>query len=180
MAATAPSNFITYETPLPGDATSDYVQYTSFVPPVAPQPGIYDIMNTYNSLDIRPYLDFLRTLTHIDTTLKPKDLEYKPLPPCPDLREMNFWLRSLLHMNTACHLFRNLRQPKKDEFSALARCIRFASSHAQQSLSWAVHPVHVALIVERTNFYGIERASAEKDEVKEGIDLEACQQLLVV
>lgn len=142
-------------TPSSAGPVANTTAITSFIPPIVPKPGIYNMMNNYNNSSLHPYYAFLRTLGPVKTKPRPEDMQYTPLPPDPHSHDMDEWLRTLLPTDMSHVLWRDFRQPARDEFSVLARCIRYASSPAQHMLSWVVHPVHVALIVERTNRYGI-------------------------
>ena len=145
---------------------------TGFTPPKVPSVGIYNMMNNYDTRDIKQYLHYLLTLSAAKGKLGPKDMQYTQLQPEPYLREMNGWLLSLLPPYENKYMFRSIPMPKEMDHTLLARCIRYAHSHAQQQLSWAVHPVHVALIAERTNEYGIALAtpSVEKSSVRVDAD----------
>ncbi|KAF2821265.1 hypothetical protein CC86DRAFT_411562 [Ophiobolus disseminans] len=117
------------------DPAAQYEQSSDVVrSPQVPQTGTYSIMNNYDSQDYRPYVELLESLGDPICKFGSKDTGYTRLEPQPYLREMN----------------------TKDDGTVLARCIRYAQSHAQQQLSWILHPIHVALIVERTNQYDIE------------------------
>jgi hypothetical protein len=56
----------------------------------------------------------------------------------------------------APRLLRGLPVPPFHIDSELARCVRFAQSDSQKRVDWRIHPNHVAEIIQRTNFYGME------------------------
>jgi hypothetical protein len=70
---------------------------------------------------------------------------------------LNSWLDGALGTNiTKPTLFRKLEYPAANDFSQLARCIRFARSLSEQTTNWRVHPVHIQEMYKLTNVYGIE------------------------
>lgn len=63
--------------------------------------------------------------------------------------------------------------PDDDDFTELARCIRFASSTSQKGIDWRVYPFHVMEIDRRTNVYGVELLRSRNSvasEISDGID----------
>ena len=139
--------------------------HTGFVPPSTPNAGIFNIMNSYDIADLEPYLQFLRTLKPPIGKLGFKDKQYTRLAPGTHLQEMNGWLLSLLPPYQPILMLRSFNMPAANDHTALARCTRYAHSHDQRQLSWAVHPVHIALIMERTNGYGIATTPVRKEKL---------------
>lgn len=122
-------------------------------PPKVPETGILTIMNNYDPTNVLPYIHFLETLR------SPEEESGRASEPRKDTSdicgpEMNDWLLSLLPKGKAIVLFRSLVSPSDEDLSLLARCVRYARSERGRKFSWAVHPTHIALIMERTNGFG--------------------------
>jgi hypothetical protein len=167
LLPTAPHSF----SPEPhsfSNVMDDSAASARFVPPRVPNPGIYDTMHLYNPSNVRPYIHFLKSLEPSAGTLSAEDMKYTRLQPQPNHQEMNAWLLLLIPANERRVLLNTFQIPPADDCNAIARCIRYANSHAQKKLSWCLHPVHVALIAERTNEYGI-AIVAPKEEKDEGV-----------
>jgi hypothetical protein len=89
--------------------------------------------------------------------LKEEDMHDPNMPPHGHIDEVNQWLDGTLGSNpTKPTLFRRMDEPTADDFSQLARCIRFARSASQQTSNWRVHPVHIQEMCKLTNKYGVE------------------------
>jgi hypothetical protein len=112
------------------------------------------MMCTYDPTNVDPYLDFLATLATPAHALKERNTKSVTFSAEPRCSQYNDWLRTLLPSGVAIPTSRSLRLPDENDFSLLARCIRYAKSSSEKQVCWAVHPTHVALIQERTNKYG--------------------------
>jgi hypothetical protein len=89
--------------------------------------------------------------------LKEEDMHNPNMPPHGHTDEVNQWLDGTIGSNpTKPTLFRRMDEPAADDFSQLARCIRFARSASQHTTNWRVHPVHIQEMCKLTNKYGIE------------------------
>jgi hypothetical protein len=89
----------------------------------------------------------------------PRAKEYgcSPMPDMLDVEIMNQRLNWVVPDDgEAPRLLRELTVPPFHIDSELARCVRFAQSDSQKRVDWRVHPNHVAEIIQRTNFYGME------------------------
>jgi hypothetical protein len=89
--------------------------------------------------------------------LKEEDMHNPNMPPHGHTDEVNQWLDGTIGSNpTKPTLFRRMDEPAADDFSQLARCIRFARSASQHTTNWRIHPVHSQEMCKLTNKYGIE------------------------
>jgi hypothetical protein len=89
--------------------------------------------------------------------LRPLDKKYVYLPPLRDADAINLRLaNTCVSAGQMPLLFRDFTDLREDDFSALARCVRFAQSDAQRTIDWRLHPSHVHEIIQRTNPYGLE------------------------
>jgi hypothetical protein len=127
----------------------------TFAPSTIPVTGILTIMKNYDPTNIHPHIYFLDSLKTPAEELEDEDRRYEALPQNAHSAQKDEWLRSLLPTKRGVPMLRSFTTPAVGHLSLLARCIRFAKSHAEEGISWAVHPSHVVLICKYTNKYGI-------------------------
>ncbi|CAN9382990.1 unnamed protein product [Alternaria alternata] len=105
----------------------------------------------------RNYEHYLAQFTARPAFPRAKEYEYSPMPEMLDVEIINQRLNWVVpNDGEALRLLRELPVPPFHIDSELARCVRFAQSDSQQRVDWRVHPNHVAEIIQRTNFYGME------------------------
>ncbi|CAO2653650.1 Nn.00g030610.m01.CDS01 [Neocucurbitaria sp. VM-36] len=116
----------------------------------------YDLQSEPGSL--QQHLQVLRGIIYDSSELREEDKQYVPLPPDVGRHELNSRLNEqFCEINSSSGtFFRDLEMPLEDDFSLLARCIRFAKSDAQRDIDWRVHEAHIDGIQARTNPYGME------------------------
>jgi hypothetical protein len=111
----------------------------------------------YNPAHPHHYKHYLAQFSDRPAALRPKEREYRHMPQMVDVVNLNQRLSWMLLMSGEVpHLFREMTTPPPLIDSELARCVRFAQSDAQRCVDWRAHPSHVADIIRRTNFYGME------------------------
>lgn len=95
--------------------------------------------------------------------LRPQDKEYVALPPERDADALNERLNRAIvpNMHPIPPLLRKFGEHVDEAVDAeslttLARCVRFAKSHAQRKVQWRLHPAHITEILGRTNLYCLE------------------------
>jgi hypothetical protein len=121
-------------------------------------------MYNYDTRDLKPYLKFLKSLHMHGYKADNKRHKTTQLAQGHDSKRYNDWLLSLLPAGgKEIPKFRSTAPPEEYDYSLLARCTRFAQSRSERRFSWTVHPVHIALIMERTNEYG-KAITNERDE----------------
>lgn len=87
----------------------------------------------------------------------PLETTEQHLPPDPSAAAVNRCLAAQLASETqALSLLRRFSVPRTDDFSQIARCVRFAQLFSQKFVNWKLHPRHVAEIYRRANWYGME------------------------
>ncbi|KAI4910324.1 hypothetical protein J4E90_007758 [Alternaria incomplexa] len=100
---------------------------------------------------------YLAQFTDRPAVPRPRAREYRPMPEILEVETLNQRLDWVVPNGAeAPQLFRDMPAPPPHIDSELARCVRFAQSDAQRRVNWRAHPTHVAEIIQRTNFYGIE------------------------
>jgi len=100
---------------------------------------------------------YLAQFTDRPTVPRPREREYRPMPEILEVETLNQRLDWVVPNGAeAPELFREMPAPPPHIDSELARCVRFAQSDAQRRVNWRAHPTHVAEIIQRTNFYGME------------------------
>jgi hypothetical protein len=105
----------------------------------------------------RNYEHYLAQFTARPAFPRAKEYEYSPMPEMLDVEIINRRLNWVVPDNgEAPRLLRGLPVPPFHIDSELARCVRFAQSDSQKRVDWRIHPNHVAEIIQRTNFYGME------------------------
>ncbi|KAI4923964.1 hypothetical protein J4E85_008122 [Alternaria conjuncta] len=120
------------------------------------KPGVaysegYDPGNPQN------FKHYLAQFTDRPAVPRPREREYRPMPEILEIVTLNQRLDWVVPNGAeAPELFREMPAPPPHIDSELARCVRFAQSDAQRRVNWRAHPTHVAEIIQRTNFYGIE------------------------
>ncbi|KAI4948445.1 hypothetical protein J4E91_005868 [Alternaria rosae] len=111
----------------------------------------YDPGNPQNSKN------YLAQFTDRPAALWSREREYRPIPEMLGMEAMNQRLDWVIpNVAEAPTLFRKMPTPPSHIDSELARCVRFAQSDTQRRVNWRAHPSHVAEIIQRTNFYGME------------------------
>ncbi|KAI4654890.1 uncharacterized protein J4E78_007068 [Alternaria triticimaculans] len=111
----------------------------------------YDPGNPHN------FKHYLAQFTDRPAIPRPREREYRPMPEVLEVETLNQRLDWVVPNGAeAPHLFRDMTAPPPHIDSELARCVRFAQSDAQRRVNWRAHPTHVAEIMQRTNFYGME------------------------
>jgi hypothetical protein len=146
---------------------------TYFLPPNIPSPSFLNIMYNYDTKDIKPYLKFLKSLQMHGYKTDNKSHKTARLAQGHDPKLYNDWLLSLLPAGgKEIRKFRSIAQPEEHDYSFLARCTRFAQSRAEKRFSWTVHPVHIALIMERTDGYGKAITNERDEKADEDVDEE--------
>ena len=119
-------------------------------PDVAYSEG-YDPGNPQN------FKHYLAQFTDRPAVPRPREREYRPMPEILEIETLNQRLDWVVPNGAeAPQLFRDMPAPPPHIDSELARCVRFAQSDAQRRVNWRAHPTHVAEIIQRTNFYGME------------------------
>ncbi|KAI4635765.1 uncharacterized protein J4E87_000721 [Alternaria ethzedia] len=120
------------------------------------KPGVaysegYDPGNPQN------FKHYLAQFTDRPAVPRPREREYRPMPEILEVETLNQRLDWVVPNGAeAPQLFRDMPAPPPHIDSELARCVRFAQSDAQRRVNWRAHPTHVAEIIQRTNFYGME------------------------
>ncbi|KAI4708026.1 hypothetical protein J4E89_007145 [Alternaria sp. Ai002NY15] len=120
------------------------------------KPGVaysegYDPRNPQN------FKHYLAQFTDRPAIPRPREREYRPMPEMLEIETLNQRLDWVVPNGAeAPELFREMPSPPPHVDSELARCVRFAQSDAQRRVNWRAHPTHVAEIIQRTNFYGME------------------------
>ncbi|KAB2105345.1 hypothetical protein AG0111_0g6524 [Alternaria gaisen] len=105
----------------------------------------------------RNYEYYLAQFTARPAFPRAKEYEYFPTPVMLDVEIINQRLNWVVPDDgEAPRLLRELPVPPFHIDSELARCVRFAQSDSQKRVDWRVHPNHVAEIIQRTDFYGME------------------------
>ncbi|CAN9388299.1 unnamed protein product [Alternaria alternata] len=105
----------------------------------------------------RNYEHYLAQFTARPAFPRAKEYEYFPMPEILDVEIINQRLNWVVPDDgEAPRLLRGLPVPPFHIDSELAPCVRFAQSDSQKRVDWRVHPNHVAEIIQRTNFYGME------------------------
>jgi len=100
---------------------------------------------------------YLAQFTDRPAVPRPREREYRPMPEMLEIETLNQRLDWVVPNGAeAPELFREMPAPPPHIDSELARCVRFAQSDAQRRVNWRAHPTHVAEIIQRTNFYGME------------------------
>ncbi|KAI4649367.1 hypothetical protein J4E93_003684 [Alternaria ventricosa] len=100
---------------------------------------------------------YLAQFTDRPAVPRPREREYRPMPELLEIETLNQRLDWVVPNGAeAPELFREMPAPPPHIDSELARCVRFAQSDAQRRVNWRAHPTHVAEIIQRTNFYGME------------------------
>ena len=100
---------------------------------------------------------YLAQFTDRPAVPRPREREYRPMPEMLEIETLNQRLDWVVPNGAeAPQLFREMTAPPPHIDSELARCVRFAQSDAQRRVNWRAHPTHVAEIIQRTNFYGME------------------------
>ncbi|KAI4927200.1 uncharacterized protein J4E92_006366 [Alternaria infectoria] len=100
---------------------------------------------------------YLAQFTDRPAVSRPREREYRPMPEILEVETLNQRLDWVVPNGAeAPQLFRDMSAPPPHIDSELARCVRFAQSDAQRRVNWRAHPTHVAEIIQRTNFYGME------------------------
>ncbi|KAI4630897.1 hypothetical protein J4E83_002422 [Alternaria metachromatica] len=100
---------------------------------------------------------YLAQFTDRPAVPRPREREYRPMPEILEVETLNQRLDWVVPNGAeAPELFREMPAPPPHIDSELARCVRFAQSDAQRHVNWRAHPTHVAEIIQRTNFYGME------------------------
>jgi hypothetical protein len=135
-----------------------------FASPDIPSLSFLDIMYNYDTQDLKPYLKFLKSLQMHGYKADNTRHKTTQLAQGHDSKRYNDWLLSLLPAGgKEIPKFRSIAPPEEYDYSLLARCTRFAQSRSERRFSWTPHPVHIALIMERTNEYG-KAITNERDE----------------
>ncbi|KAI4693729.1 uncharacterized protein J4E84_002304 [Alternaria hordeiaustralica] len=100
---------------------------------------------------------YLAQFTDRPAVPRPREREYRPMPEILNIETLNQRLDWVVPNGAeAPELFREMPAPPPHIDSELARCVRFAQSDAQRRVNWRAHPTHIAEIIQRTNFYGME------------------------
>ena len=100
---------------------------------------------------------YLAQFTDRPAVPRSREREYRPMPEMLEIETLNQRLDWVVPNGAdAPQLFRDMPAPPPHIDSELARCVRFAQSDAQRRVNWRAHPTHVAEIIQRTNFYGME------------------------
>ncbi|KAH8725698.1 hypothetical protein GQ44DRAFT_726790 [Phaeosphaeriaceae sp. PMI808] len=84
------------------------------------------------------------------------DMDQAELVPDPNINRVKLWLREEAGMDSDLPRFRDLNTPSADDYSQLARCIRFSKCIAQKDINWVINDFCVTEMVKRTNWYGVE------------------------
>jgi hypothetical protein len=130
-------------------------------------------MYNYDRTDLKLYLKFLRSLQMHGYKADNKRHKTTHLAQGHDPKLYNDWLLSLLPTGSKeIHKFRIMAKPEEYDYSLLARCTRFAQSRLERRFSWTVHPVHIALIMERTDGYGKAITNERDEKADEDVDEE--------
>jgi hypothetical protein len=164
---TALWKFTTHRTSSPAAEAIIKSEVVSIVVPTVPswiaESSRYDIaMNTaysegYNPKHPQHYEGYIAQFTARPAASRPKEYEYRPMPDMLDVELLNQRLNWVVpEVGEAPRLFRELPVPPPRIDSELTRCVRFAQSDSQKRVDWRAHPSHVAEIIQRTNFYGME------------------------
>jgi hypothetical protein len=152
--------------PTTADGTGSY-----FASPDIPSLSFLNIMYNYDDQDLEPYLKFLKSLQMHGYRADNKRHKITQLAQGHNSKLYNDWLLSLLPAGgKEIHKFRSIAQPEEYDYSLLARCTRFAQSRSERRFSWTVHPVHIALIMERTNDYGKAITNERDGKVDKAVD----------
>jgi hypothetical protein len=158
--------------PLHQPTTADGTE-SNFVPLNIPSLSFLDIMYNYDRTDLKLYLKFLRSLQMHGYKADNKRHKTTHLAQGHDPKLYNDWLLSLLPTGSKeIHKFRIMAKPEEYDYSLLARCTRFAQSRLERRFSWTVHPVHIALIMERTDGYGKAITNERDEKADEDVDEE--------
>lgn len=133
------------------------ISEAQFVPPNIPTLGFLNIMNNYDTTNLSPYFEFLHSLRSPGNEMSQVGTVPRPHSRLPQAHQEAFskWLCSLLPAGEPVPRLCSVLVPEPNDYSLLARCARYAQSHAEREVCWAVHPAHIALIMERTDQYGI-------------------------
>jgi hypothetical protein len=112
----------------------------------------------YSPEQPQDYKHHLAQFTARPAVPRSREREYRPMPKMLDVETLNQRLNWVIPVDGEAppHLFREMPIPPYHIDSELARCVRFAQSDAQRRVDWRAHPSHVAEIIQRTNFYGME------------------------
>ncbi|KAI4649914.1 uncharacterized protein J4E79_009761 [Alternaria viburni] len=112
---------------------------------------------SYDPGNPRNFKHYLAQFTDRPAVPRPREREYRPMPEMLEIETLNQRLDWVVPNGAeAPQLFRDMPAPPPHIDSELARCVRFAQSDAQGRVNWRAHPTHVAEIIQRTNFYGME------------------------
>ena len=132
------------------------ISEAQFVPPNIPPLGFLNIMNNYDTANLNPYFEFLHSLRFPENEMSQEVTAIQcqfHLPPAHQ-EAFNKWLCSLLPAGEPVPRLCSVLVPEPNDCSLLARCARYAQSYAEREVCWAIHPAHIALIMERTDQYG--------------------------
>ncbi|KAI4687306.1 hypothetical protein J4E81_008155 [Alternaria sp. BMP 2799] len=111
----------------------------------------------YDPISPQNFKHYLAQFTDRPAVSRPREREYRPMPEILEVETLNQRLDWVVPNGAeAPQLFREMPAPPPHIDSELARCVRFAQSDAQRRVNWRAHPTHVAEIIQRTNFYGME------------------------